>query len=90
MPATTDPMKKPKVLYPTMMNEKYTPGKIECDNASPINDIFLNTMKHPINPQVMPTMEEVTMARIAYSDERVSRISNLYFFAKIGNFWGIW
>ena len=35
------------------------PGRIACESASPINDIFLKTMKVPKIPHVMPMIPAV-------------------------------
>ena len=44
------------------------PGKIEWDKASPMSDIFLNTMKLPNMPQVTPTITDVKSALSAHSE----------------------
>ena len=63
-PANEAPMKNPMVLYPTTKKATRIPGKTACDKASPINDIFRNTIKHPKVPNMTPTKEDAIMARM--------------------------
>jgi hypothetical protein len=64
-------------LYPTIRNATKIPGKIAWANASPIKDMFLNTMNEPNTPQVIPTMEEVMIARNAQGADNCSNSSSI-------------
>ena len=51
------------------MNGIKTPGRMACDNASPINDIFRRTKKQPNTPHTIPTRDEAIRALSAHSSD---------------------
>lgn len=62
IPARTEPPKNAEVEYPKKTNATTIPGRMACDRASPINDMFLKTMKLPNNPHKPPTNTEAIKA----------------------------
>jgi hypothetical protein len=74
-PAATDPKKNPRVLYPRITKEMTTPGRMACERASPIMDIFLRTINAPNAPHVRPTIVEAIRALSAHGSCRTSQIS---------------
>lgn len=62
IPARTEPPKKAEVEYPKNTKATTIPGRMACDRASPINDMFLKTIKLPSNPHKPPTRTEATNA----------------------------
>ena len=78
----TEPVKKPMVLYPTRTKATKIPGNIACERASPISDILRNTIKQPITPHIIPTIEDAHIALMAHSDDKVSIKLKVNFYQK--------